>query len=126
MGKAADIEPRWLVSLLTQWARHELASERHHKGYPTKAAGFSEKTTGGYNHTDPTALSAKDFRELEKAIEECRQSEPNLCAALMMFYKPWGVKVAQAAGFPFGNSTYYERLHRGHKYIAGLMAQETA
>ncbi len=118
MGKPAEIEPRWLVSMMCRWARYELTCQSRALGYPKKAAGFSEKTTGGHDHSDPTAFTAQDFRTLETALDDCREREVNLWAAMMMYYKPWAVASFEAEGFPFANSTYYDRLHRAHRLVA--------
>ena len=38
MGKRAEIEPRWLVSLMCVWAVHERAADNRHLGYPSQVA----------------------------------------------------------------------------------------
>lgn len=121
MSREAQIEPGWLVSLMSQWARHQLAITDKTLGYPRKAAGFSEKTTGGYNHSDPIALCARDYRELDNALEGLRIAEVELWATLMMYYKPWVVHSFVAEGHQFGTRTYRHRLHRAHRLLADMM-----
>jgi hypothetical protein len=118
------LNPGWLVSLMCQWARRELAMQDRSLGYPRKAAGFSEKTTGGYNHSDPVAFQARDFTDLERALELLREEHPEQMAAMVMYYKPWAIRALREEGWPFGNSTYYDRLHRAHAWVAMRMDRE--
>ena len=113
-----QINPAWLVSLMTRWALRQLAGETSSLGYPGKSAGFSEKTTGGYNHSNPTAFGVEDFRDLEAVLEVMAHERKWQYITMMMYYKPWTVKQAVEQGFPFGNSTYYKRLHSAHEYVA--------
>ena len=117
-------QPGWLVSLMSQWALRELRVQDRALGYPRKACGFSEKTTGGYNHSDPTAFQARDFTDLEQALEQLRDAHPAQMAAMQMYYKGWTVRALIAEGWPFGNSTYYDRLHRAHAFVAALMDRQ--
>jgi hypothetical protein len=116
MAKPADIEPRWLVSLMCVWAVHERASDNRHSGYPNKVAWLS--IPGGNTSPDPTAFCAQDFTELETALEALRESHLGQFVAMMMYYKPWGIQACVAEGWPFGCSTYYARLHAAHGKVA--------
>jgi hypothetical protein len=113
----ADIQPRWLVSLMCQWARRELSNQDGGTGYPKQVA-FLLVPTGTNSRTDPTGESARDFAELEAALAECMAKRIELWATLMMYYKPWALKALQAEGYPFGNSTYFKRLHIAHAFIS--------
>jgi hypothetical protein len=113
-----QLNPGWLVSLLNRWAIRSLSLERVAIGYPTKACGFSERTTGGYNHSNPVAFSAEDFRDLDTALEQLKLSHKEQFMATMMFYKPWVVESARHENWPFKNSTYYKRLHAAHSFLA--------
>lgn len=106
---------------MTRWAIRQLRGESSALGYPAKAAGFSEKTTGGYNHSNPTAFGIEDFRDLDEALQLLCNERKWQFAAMMMYYKPWIVVEMKAEGYPFGNSTYYQRLHSAHDYVAGIM-----
>jgi hypothetical protein len=117
MGKPAEIEPRWLVSMMCVWARGERARDNHHSGYPDKVAWLAIR--GGTTSPDPTGFCAQDFTELEEALEDLRQVHLGQFVAMMMYYKPWGVQACIAEGWPFGDSTYYKRLHAGHARVAG-------
>jgi hypothetical protein len=116
MAKPADIEPRWLVSLMSVWARGERARDNGHSGYPNKVAWLS--IPGGGTSPDPTGFCAQDFTELNDALEELRESALPQLVAMIMYYKPWGVQACIAEGWPFGDSTYYQRLHAGHAKVA--------
>jgi hypothetical protein len=117
MGKQADIEPRWLVSLMCVWAVHERASDNRHLGYPSQAAFLTiGRATSAY--ADPTGYCAQDFTELEGALESLKNLHLGQYMAMMMYYKPWGVKACQEEGWPFGDSVYYKRLHAGHRKVA--------
>lgn len=111
--KRAQINPGWLVALMTRWA-----SRRPAIGYPTKSTGFSERTSGGYDHSTPMDFCADDYTDLEAALNVLREIKPEQFAAMMMYYKPWVIKSLQAEGHAFGNSTYYQRLHAAHSFVA--------
>lgn len=113
----ADINPRWLVSLMCQWARRELSSQDGGIGYPKKAA-FLLIHSNTPAKVDPTGDSAQDFRDLDSALEACRSERIELWVTMMMYYKPWAIAALAAEGYPFGNSTYFKRLHLAHTYIS--------
>lgn len=117
----AQFNPGWLVSLLNRWAKRSLASESGALGYPAKAAGFSEKTTGGYCHTVPCDFSVTDFKDLDDALQALRTHNLPCFVTLMCYYKPWTIKAAREEGYPVGNSTYYKRLHLAHALVADAM-----
>lgn len=116
--------PGWLVSLMCQLVRRELAVKNHSLGYPKKAPGFSEKITAGWNHSAPVDFSGIDFADLEAALELLRDLHPERFAAMMMYYKPWSVRGLIEEGWPFNNSTYYARLHRAHAWVAAAMDRQ--
>jgi hypothetical protein len=117
MAKPADIEPRWLVSLMCVWALHERAADNKHLGFPSQAA-FLTIGRATVAHADPTGYCAQDFTELESALDSLRESHQGQFMAMMMYYKPWGVEACVAEGWPFGNSVYYARLHAAHSKVA--------
>jgi hypothetical protein len=117
MARPADIEPRWLVSLMCVWAVHERAADNRHLGYPSQAA-FLTIGRATVAHADPTGYCAQDFTELEAALEALKLDHVGQYMAMMMYYKPWGVEACKAEGWPFGNSLYYARLHAGHSKVA--------
>lgn len=117
MAKPADIEPRWLVSLMCVWAVHQRSSDNGHMGYPNKVAWLSIPS-GNTSSPDPTGFCAQDFAELETALEDLKADHLGQFMAMMMYYKPWGVKACMEDGWPFGDSTYYARLHAAHGKVA--------
>ena len=125
MSKPA-FRPDWLVNLLNRWSKQELRLESNAMGYPSKCPGFSERTTGGYNHSDPFNFHAEDFRELVGCLEALKDEHLGQFTALMMCYKPWCIQALQGDGWPFQNSTYYDRLHRAHSYMAAAMDAKKA
>lgn len=103
---------------MCRWSMRQLAGESGSLGYPKKACGFSEKTTGGYNHSAPTAFSVEDFRDLEIALAKLQEVHNGQFMAAMMYYKPWITQSMVLDGWPFNNSTYYKRLHAAHSYLS--------
>lgn len=117
----ADYQPRWLVSLMCQWARRELAGQDGGLGYPKKAA-FLLIHSNTPAKVDPTGESAQDFRELDEALELCRLNHLPLWAALMMYYKPWSIAGLRAEGFPFApNQIYFTNLHKAHSCLETML-----
>jgi hypothetical protein len=123
MGKRAEFHPGWLVSLLAQWAKHDLRTQTGGLGYASGSSWMRGLKSSPASSIDPTGYSARDFRDVEAAMEDLRQTGTNLWAALMMYYRPWVIAAFQAEGYPFQTSTYYERLHRAHTEVAGQMEQ---
>jgi hypothetical protein len=118
MGKRAEIQPAWLVSLLSQWAIHDLRSQTGGLGYASGSSWMRGLKSSPASSIDPTGYAARDFRDVEAAMEDLRATGLNLWAALMMYYRPWAIKAFQAEGYPFQTSTYYDRLHRAHTEVA--------
>jgi len=118
--KKPAFEPSWVVSIMSRWVHRRMNAAI---GYPHKSPGFSEKTTGGYNHSEPHDYCGQDFSDLELAIDRMREGSPELFAAFWMHYLPWSAPGLVSAGCPFGNSTYYDRLHRAHRHVAQLMGE---
>lgn len=123
MGKRAEFQPAWLVSLLNQWAIHDLRSQTGGLGYASGSSWMRGLKSSPASSIDPTGYAARDFRDVEAAMEDLRTNGINLWAALMMYYRPWVVAAFQGEGYPFQTSTYYDRLHRGHTEVALFMGQ---
>lgn len=123
MGKPAEFKPAWLVGLLNQWARRELASIDRTLGFASGSSWMRGLKSSPASSIDPTGYAARDFRELEKGLERLCDEGRVQWAALMMYYKPWVVRAFQEEGYPFGreSKTYYNRLHEGHRMLAGYM-----
>lgn len=121
MGRRVELNPAWLVSLLNQWALHDLRSQTGGLGFASGSSWMRGLKSSPASSIDPTGFSARDFRSVESAMNEMMETGTNLWAALMMYYRPWVVEAFKAEGYPFQNSTFYERLHRGHAEIALMM-----
>ncbi len=121
MARRADIKPAWLVSLLNQWALHDLRSQTGGLGYASGSGWMRGLKSSPASSIDPTGYAARDFRDIEAAMDDLRQKGRNLWAAVTMYYKPWAVASFRDQGFPFATSTYYERLHRGHSELAWFL-----
>ena len=124
MGKRIELNPGWLVGLLSQWAIRQIPG--HQLGYASGSSWMRGLKSSPGSSIDPTGYAARDFTELESALEDLRNTQPFLLAAVMMYYKPWVVESFRAQGYPFANSTYYERLHRGHANVAETMQRMRA
>lgn len=121
MGKRIELQPAWLVGLLNQWAKHGLASELGGLGYASGSGWMRGLKSSPASCIDPTGYAARDFSDLDAAIEDLRDRQPKWLMAVLMYYKPWGIQAAIAEGHPHGNSTFYERLHKGHAELAWFM-----
>jgi hypothetical protein len=118
MGKRAEIEPRWLVGLMNQWALHDLRSQTGGLGYASGSSWMRGLKSSPASSVDPTGFSARDFRDLDAVLDDLRETGTNLWASLMMFYRPWSVQAFRNEGYPWQTSTYYDRLHRAHSEVA--------
>ncbi len=126
MGKRAEFHPAWLVSLLNQWALHDLRTETGGLGYASGSSWMRGLKSSPASSIDPTGYAARDFRDIEAAMDDLRTTGTNLWAAVMMYYKPWVVASFRDEGYPFANSTYYERLHRAHSHLDSFMGERRA
>jgi hypothetical protein len=118
MGRRVDLEPRWLVGLLSQWAMHDLRTQTGGLGYASGSSWMRGLKSSPASSVDPTGYAARDFRDVEAAMDDLRQTGVNLWAAMMMYYRPWVVNAFRGEGYPWQNSTYYDRLHRAHSLVA--------
>jgi len=116
MAKRADIQPAWLVSLLNQWSIRQIPG--HQLGYNSGSKWMTGLKASPASSIDPTGFAARDFSDLEAALDDLMRNGTNLWAAVMMYYKPWVVETFREEGYPFATSTYYERLHRAHAHLA--------
>ena len=120
MGKRIELNPAWLVSLLNQWALHDLRSQTGGLGYASGSSWMRGLKSSPSSSIDPTGYAARDFRDVESAMDWLREAYKPTWAAVTMYYKPWIVEEFVRTGYPFGaaNKTYYNRLHDGHSRLA--------
>jgi hypothetical protein len=121
MGRRLEIEPAWLVGLLSQWAIHSLRDETGGLGYASGSGWMRGLKSSPASSVDPTGYAARDFRGVDAAMDAMMRSHRDLWAAVTMYYKPWMVEAMRAEGYPFCTTTYYTRLQTGHREIAWLM-----
>lgn len=121
MGRRAEIQPGWLVSLLNQWARHDLRTQTGGLGYASGCGWMRGLKSSPASSVDPTGYAARDFRQVEAAMQDLMQAGTNLWAAVMMYYKPWVIPAFKAEGYPHNTSVFYERLHRAHRHLVDHM-----
>ena len=114
----AQIQPGWLVSLLNRWVRRNLAIESNGLGFPAIAPGFNERTGTAYDHHPLCDFCANDYADLERSMRSLNDHSQALYVTILMYYKPWTIVALTADGHPFGNSTYYKRLHTAHAWLA--------
>lgn len=113
--------PPEIVQLLNMWALRDTPG--HALGYPTKSHIFSERTTGGYNHSTPCSVTGVDFADLEECLDRLKNERIELFLSITMHYKPHSVAAIRADGWAWGNSTYYKRLHSAHRILGLQMDQ---
>jgi hypothetical protein len=97
---------------------HDLRSQTGGLGYASGSSWMRGLKSSPASSIDPTGYSARDFRDVEAAMDDLRQHGVNLWAALMMYYRPWVIQAFRDEGYPFQTSTYYDRLHRAHTEVA--------
>jgi len=119
MAKRIELNPAWLVSLLNQWSIRQIPG--HQLGYNSGSKWMTGLKASPASSIDPTGFAARDFSDLEAALTWLKEADKPLLAAILMYYRPWTVETGKAEGWPFANSTYYERLHRGHAVLAKWM-----
>jgi hypothetical protein len=122
MGRAAEIEPRWLVSLLKRWVIFNELDTVGALGYSSGSNWMRGLKSSPATAIDsPTGFCSLDFRDLEAGIGYMQEHATDLLATLLMYHKPWTISSYRADGHPFANSTYFDRLHRAHRVLADEM-----
>jgi hypothetical protein len=128
MGKRIQLNPGWLVSLLNQWAIGQIPGRQ--LGYASGSSWMRGLKSSPASSIDPTGYSVRDYGDLETALQALLDSRQNYWAAVMMYHKPWVVRAFRDEGYPFENSSYYDRLHRGYREIVltmdGIKAKRAA
>jgi hypothetical protein len=117
MGKRIELNPAWLVSLLSQWAIHDLRSQTGGLGYASGSSWMRGLKSSPASSIDPTGYAARDFGDVEQAMDWLRESHLNQWAAVNMYHKAWVIDTFRREGFPFQNTTYFDRLHKGYSLL---------
>jgi hypothetical protein len=91
MPRKPELEPRWLVGLLHQWAMRELYGSTKGLGYYSVNPMLKDGIPTQARSYEPTGYSHEDFRELEAAMKEMAQAEEYKMEvlAVLRFAKPW-------------------------------------
>lgn len=94
MPRKPELEPRWLVGLLHQWAMRELYGSTKGLGYYSVNPMLKDGIPTQARSYEPTGYSHGDFRELEHAMKEMAEA-PRLkfeLLAVVRYVKPWKAK----------------------------------
>lgn len=106
-----------LVELIERWVMHDLEAASGGLGYPRRSLNAVNIRVLA-SSIDPTGYSAQDYRQVGAAVEALAPADPDLFAALSMYYKPWMLRALIDRGYPFAPSqTYYDRLVRAHRWV---------
>lgn len=95
MPRKPELEPRWLVGLLHQWAMRELYGSTKGLGYYSVNPMLKDGIPTQARSYEPTGYSHEDFRELEVALKEMMVAEELKYEflAVMRYVKPWKARV---------------------------------
>jgi hypothetical protein len=124
MAKRIHLEPGWLVSLLNQWALHDMRSQTGGLGFASGSNWMRGLKSSPASSIDPTGYAARDFRDINAAMEALMADGTNLWAAVMMYYKPWCVAAFKAEGYPHQTTVFYDRLRRAHLALAAMLDRQ--
>ena len=86
MARPAKLEPRWLVSLLNQWALRDAHRASKGLGYYSINPMLKDGIPGRARSFEPTGFCERDFTDAEKAIDGLDQ---NLRLSIVRYFKPW-------------------------------------
>lgn len=91
MPRKPELEPRWLVGLLHQWAMRELYGSTKGLGYYSVNPMLKDGIPTPARSYEPTGYSHEDFRELEAAMTDMARDETYKfeILAVLRFAKPW-------------------------------------
>ena len=93
MSRAPDLEPRWLVGLLAQWACRSLYAETLDLGWYTKSPMLADGIPGRVQSYEPTGYGAEDFADVEQAVKALPVMRR---LAVLRYFKPWMRDAIQA------------------------------
>jgi len=121
MSRKSTLEPRWLVSMLTAWAKYCARSWDNGLGYPDRCVFLTERVGGSKNRSyygiSLNAYDREDYEKISVVMHDMQIQNPFQYAAVTMYYKPGSIHGLREQGYPLGDSTYYYRLRAGHKWL---------
>ena len=106
MSRQAQLEPRWVVSLLGAWAQRSLAEQSRAVGWYSICPMLQSGIPGRARSYEPTGYSDGDHKATSAAID-LLPIEHRMAVA--RHFKPWA-KAAIEAEFSFSNDTWMRRL----------------
>lgn len=106
-----------LCELIERWVIHDLEAASGGLGYPRRSFNAVNIRVLA-SSIDPTGYSAQDYSQVAESVEALSSADPDLFAALCMYYKPWMLASLIERGYPFAPSqTFYDRLVRAHRWV---------
>lgn len=81
-----ELEPRWLVGLLNQWARYDAKQLDKGLGFPSTCPMLRDGIPVRARSYEPTGYGDADMRDVHQAVE--RLNIRYRCA-VMRYYRPW-------------------------------------
>lgn len=91
MSKKPELEPRWLIGLLNQWAKR--SSYDKSLGYYTTNPMLRSGIPGRVRSYEPTGYSDVDFLDVQRAIDGLDIMRR---LSVMRYFKPWSRKAIDA------------------------------
>jgi hypothetical protein len=86
MSRRPELEPRWLIGLLNQWALRISRDQAKGLGYYTINPMLRDGIPGRVRSYEPTGYSDVDFLDVQNAVE---QLDVMRRLAVMRYFKPW-------------------------------------
>jgi hypothetical protein len=115
MAKQIELEPRWLVSLLSSWAKRSLSEQTRAVGWYSICPMLQSGIPGKARSYEPTGYSEGDHKATADAIN-LLDLEHRMAVA--RHFKPWA-KAAIEAEFPLSNDTWMRRLRAALVILEG-------
>lgn len=91
MSRKPTLEPRWLVGLLSAWARR--TSRDKGLGYPTLCPMLKDGVPGRVRSYEPTGYGDADLKDIDQAVS---QLDVMRRLAVMRYFKPWMARAIDA------------------------------
>ena len=86
MSRKPELEPRWLIGLLNQWAIRSTHAGSRGLGYYTTNPMLRDGIPGRVRSYEPTGYSDVDFLDAQRAVDELDIMRR---LAVMRYFKPW-------------------------------------
>jgi hypothetical protein len=86
MSKKPELQPRWLIGLLNQWAIRSTYLGSKGLGYYTTNPMLRDGIPGRVRSFEPTGYSDVDFLDVERAVNDLDIMRR---LSVMRYFKPW-------------------------------------